>query len=374
MPRLPSRTLLLTALLGAGAVHAQTTSVTLYGLLDATVGSFRGAPAGVNANDVSVKGVIAGGMSTSHFGVRGSEDLGGGLSAQFELSSFMRNDTGAVGRNDAIGAPVNVAGDPFWARQSWVGLQSATAGRVRLGNTSTPMFINSIVSNAFADSTVFSPLNLVTFIGSPLSGGTGWTNQLAYDSPRWGGFGFSAAISASEGQGGRNTGWRVFWADGPAALSLAGQTVKKNPLTFADGTSANNTSSWQLAGSYDFKVVKLFAHLGRIQNRGTETAPLSVNYRIWDLSASVPLGSGRVLAGIASRRTSDTPSPVPATAAGGNVKREVLTVGYDHDLSRRTDLYAMATRDSTDTRIVAAPPRVVAASGTSVAVGIRHRF
>lgn len=358
----------------AGPAAAQSTDITLYGLIDATAGSFKGAPAGVNAGDLRSKQLVNGGMSTSHFGVRGSEDLGGGWSASFELSSFLRADTGVAGRNDAIGAPVNVAADPFWARAAWVGLGSNSLGRVRLGNATSLLFVNSITSNAFGDSTVFSPINLVTFIGSPLSGGTGWTNSVVYDSPRFGGFSVSAALSASENQGGRNSAWRAAWSDGPAAVSLAWQDVKKNPATFADGTSANNTRSWQLAGSYDFKTVKVWAHVGRIDNRGTEAAPVSVSYKIWDLSAAVPLGSGRLLAGVANRKTGDTPSPVPATAAGGNVKRQVVTVGYDHDLSKRTDLYAMWMSDSTDTRTLPAPPTVIAASGRSLGVGLRHRF
>jgi predicted porin len=167
---------------------------------------------------------------------------------------------------------------------------------------------------------------------------------------------------------------RAAYARGPLAASFAAQDVKKNPSTFADGTSPNNTRSWQLAASYDFTVVKVFGHLGRIANRGIETAPADVNYRVWDLSASVPVGAGRVLAGYASRKTSDTPAPVPATAAGGNVKRAVFTLGYDHNLSKRTDVYAMVMEDRTETRTLPAPPTVVKASGTSFGVGIRQRF
>lgn len=371
-----ARTLLATAVLALAASHAsaqQAGGVTLYGLIDASVGSFQGAASGVNRNDLKTKQMVNGGMSTSHFGLRGSEDLGGGLSVSFELSSFIRTDTGTAGRNDAIGAPVNVAADPFWSRASWVGIGSASLGRVRLGNLTSLLFLNSITSNAFADSTVFSPLNLVTFIGGPLTGGTGWTNTVLYDSPRLAGFTFSAAVSAAESQGGRNGAVRAAWSQGPVAVSLAWQDVKKNPSTFADGTSPNNTRSWQLAASYDFQVVKLWGHVGRIDNRGTETAPASVSYDVWDLSAAVPLGGGKLLAGLASRKTGDTPAPVPATAAGGNVKRQVFTLGYDLDLSRRTDLYAMWMSDRTDTRTLPTPT-VLSARGSNLGVGVRHRF
>lgn len=99
-----------------------------------------------------------------------------------------------------------------------------------------------------------------------------------------------------------------------------------------------------------------------------------MGYRVWDVSAAVPLGAGRLLAGYASRRTGDAVGPVPATVAGGNVQRRVFTVGYDHFLSKRTDLYLVAMRDSTHTQTLPAPPRVLDAQGTSFALGMRHRF
>lgn len=375
MTRLIPNLLCAAALAAAsGLAAAQTGSVAVYGLVDLGVGRLQGAAGGVNSSRVTDTKVLNGGLSTSHFGLRGTEDLGGGLVANFELASFLRANNGAVGRSDAIGAPVNVAADPFWSRAAWVGLGSTSLGRVRLGNITSLMFLNSISSNAFGDSTLFSPLNLVTFIGSPLTGGTGWTNQILVDSPKFAGITVSGAVSAAETQGGRNKALRVAWSDGPAAASLAWQDVKKNPLTFADGTSPNNTRSWQLAGSWDFKVVKVFAHLGKIDNHGTETAPNLVRYKVLEASASVPIGSGRLLAGIARRKTGDTPAPVPATAAGGNVARTVATLGYDHDLSKRTDLYALWMNDHTETRTLPVPPANVQARGNSVAFGLRHRF
>jgi predicted porin len=349
-------------------------NVTLYGLVDAYVGRVQGAVTGVNARDQKTYVSNAGGLSTSHFGIRASEDLGGGTEAIFDLSSFIRNDTGQTGRSDAIGPPVNVAADPFWSRTSFVGVRSRDWGTLRLGNMPTPLFLGSVMSNAFADSMVFSPTQLTMFVGSPLSGGTGWTDQASYDSPSWGGLSFSLAGALSEGVGGRNTGARIGYARGPVATSLAWQSVKKNPSTFADGTSPNDTKAWQLAASYDFGVAKVFAHLGRIQIDGTATAPLDIAYKLWDVSVSVPIGAGRLLAGYAARKTDDAVGPVPATLAGGNIERKVATVAYDYHLSKRTDVYAVLMRDDTVTRTLPPPGSNVGASGTSLADGARHRF
>ena len=349
-------------------------NVTLFGIVDAYAGRFVGAPTGVSVSDKSVIKVEGGGMSTSRFGMRGSESLGGGLNAVFELSAFFRNDTGAVGRSDAIGAPVNVAADPFFSRAAWVGLQSNDWGQIRLGNATTLLFINAITSNAFGDSTVFSPLNLVTFVGGPLTGGGSWTDSIIYNSPNWGGVTLSAANSLSENRGGSNSALRGAYAAGPFAASAAWQKVDKNPLTFADGTSPNNTRAWQLAASYDFQVVKLMGHLGEIQNRGTETAPLDIKYRIYEASAELPVGPGKVLVGYAQRKTGDAVGLVPATAAGGNKSRKVFTVGYDYALSKRTDAYVMLMRDDTITNVLPGPGTLTSAKATNFGVGIRHLF
>lgn len=195
----PATMLTLVATLAAAAlsnVYAQGVpgpSLQFYGLIDAAVGRFEGAAAGVNARDRGTAKVDGGVMSTSHWGIRGTEDLGSGLTASFDLSAFVRNDTGSFGRNDAIPAPVNVAADPMFSRAAWIGLAHATWGRVRLGNVTSLMFINSVSSNAFGDSTVISPLNLTTMIGSPMTGGTGWANSLVYDSPVWRGVSASLA-------------------------------------------------------------------------------------------------------------------------------------------------------------------------------------
>ena len=235
------------ATLAAQAQPAAGPGLQLYGLVDAAVGRFAGPAAGINAQDRAVTKLDGGGMSTSHWGVRGTEDLGGGLSAQFELSSFVRNDSGATGRSDALPAPVNVAADPVFSRAAWVGVSHRDWGRVRLGNVTSLLFLNSITSNAFGDSTVLGPLNLVTFIGSPLTGGTAWANSVVYDSPSVAGFNASVARAISEAQGGGNSAARLAYAQGPWAASLAWQSVKRTPapLPTAPRPTTHAPGSWR---------------------------------------------------------------------------------------------------------------------------------
>lgn len=355
-----TRALALLALGYAAGASAQS-SVAVFGTIDANVGRYKGAAGGVTVNDKATARQDASGLTTSFFGLRGTEDLGGGLKASFDLQSFMRNDTGSPGRSD--GVPNVVTADPFWSKSAWVGLGSASLGRVRLGNISTPLFVNSITSNAFAESTVFSPINLVTLIGSPMSGGTAWANTLSYETPNLSGFTGMVNHAFSEGGNGGNTGVRAAYANGPLAGSFAWIHVKKDPITFSDGTSRNNTKTWQMALSYDFTAVKVFGHLGAIKSDGSATATTAddgITHKIWGLSASMPLGQGKLLAGVAHRKGDELVSAS---------KRQVVSIGYDYELSKRTDVYAVLRDDKTR-----AARTTVEANGTSYAVGMRHRF
>ena len=86
------------ALLCAAGAHAQS-SVQLTGLMDVFAGSMK------MAGDAKSKSVVdSGGLTTSWFGMKGTEDLGGGLKAHFNLTSFIKVDTGSQGRfaNDIL--------------------------------------------------------------------------------------------------------------------------------------------------------------------------------------------------------------------------------------------------------------------------------
>ena len=169
------KTLALTAVLagatlGAASAQAQS-SVTLSGLVDAYVGSMR------MAGDSSRKTTVgSNGMTTSWFGLRGTEDLGNGLKAGFTFSSFLRPTLGKSGRFDT---------DTFWSRDANLSL-SGGFGTVVLGRWMAPNFLPTILFNPFGDSFTFAPLVLHANVG--LFNGTGWTGTTKADTgwaARW---------------------------------------------------------------------------------------------------------------------------------------------------------------------------------------------
>lgn len=310
--------------------HAQS-AVTAYGLVDLSLGSTK-APGGI-----AQTGVDSGKLTTSYFGFRGSEDLGGSLSAVFKLEGFLRADTGESGR---------FTGDALFSRNASVGLSSKDLGTITLGRNTTPLFVSTLSFNAFGDSFGYSPSIRHYFSNGTVTGDSGWSNSAVYASPTFSGFKFGLAAATKGGDNGNSNGgnWGadVGYASGPLSAAFVFQDVKKDGVT-----AVADTRTWQLNGAYDFGVAKTFLQLGEVES---DTVPNT--HRIAGVGARVPVGAGAVLAQWG--RLS------PHTGAD----RNTLSLGYIHNLSKRTELYAVAMHDKMDN----------ISAGRSYSLGIRHRF
>ena len=321
-------TVLVTIAMLAGGTQAQTDQrQTLSGLVDISVGESK-PPGGLKTRRVD-----SGQMTTSWIGFRGNEDLGDGLSAIFALESFLRADTGASGRFN---------GDAFFARNTFVGLTQKGVGTVRLGRNTTPLFVSTLVFNAFGDSFGYSPSIRHYFLSGTVSGDTGWNDSVLLSTQPLGGATINLIAGAGEGSSGRKWGGNVIWFGGPAAATFAYQDVNKDSL----GPNLA-TRSWQLGGSYDFGRGKLFAQLGKVDNRTTNNS-----FDLLGLGAQVTFGQGNLLAQWGGLK--------PDIGA----KRNTFSVGYDYFISKRTDLYAVAISDKVKG----------IASGRGYSLGVRHRF
>lgn len=211
------------ALLCASAAHAQS-SVQLTGVVDLYAGSLK------FAGDAAKRNVVdSGGLTTSWIGFQGTEDLGGGLKAGFNLGAFMRADTGTPGR---------FTNDPFFSRDANVSLMGGF-GTVALGRGKAPNFLPTIVSNPLGDSFVFAPLvlhaNVPLFnasgwgssagkaLGRTTASDTGWSNQITYTTPSLGGlkanlhYQFGEQTGANDSK--KNIGLNALYFAGPLALT-----------------------------------------------------------------------------------------------------------------------------------------------------------
>lgn len=322
-------------------------SVSLYGLVDVSAGRFQdaGAP--------KVNKVQSGNMATSFLGFSGKEELSSTLKAKFAIETFFRADTGEAGR---------FGGDAYWARAAWVGLEGDFGSTV-LGRTTNQFFVSTLIFNAFGDSFGYSPSIRQVLTPSvvhpqmlPFLGDTGWSNSILYSSPRSGGFSFNLQGSLGEGAAsarGHNVGANVLYFGGPFGATFAYQQVKQG-LTFAPAiitTGFDSQDSAQIGLSYDAKVVKLFGQYSLVKTKAaTETQS-----KIYGLGASVPVGAGRFLA-----QYGHATAEYPTT----EVVNKTLTVGYDHFLSKSTDLYALVMHD-----------RLTGLSnGNTLAAGLKVKF
>lgn len=350
----------------AGAARAQSTapaSVQVYGLLDMSAGRFQ------NVGRDRLYRAESGNMSTSYLGFNGNEDLGGGLRARFALEAFLRPDTGEQGRFN---------GDAFFARNAFVGLSGAF-GTTQLGRNTTPLFVNTLLFNAFGDSFGFSPSIRQYFVSptvnadqtatvgrSQVVGDSGWNNSLLYSSPKSGGASFSFAVNAGEGSAtavGRNTSLSGFYGAGKLSVGAVWQQVKNGlPAALVPGFRKQDT--YQLGASVDFDVAKVYAQYGQVRTDSDNPA-VDGRARISGIGASVPIGAGRLLAQYGYSRTTGG-GFVPATW-------KTATVGYDYNLSKSTDVYAVVMHERTTAGSALAVP-ATAGSGNTVAGGIRLRF
>ena len=337
-----------TLALAATSTFSQS-SVQLYGLVDTMI--YHKQLAGA-ASDLRVD---SGGLNTSFWGMRGREDLGGGLSVHFDLTSFFRVDTGESGRS---------AADPFFSRSSWVGLQGPW-GDVRMGRQSTLGFTNMVRFTAFGGSSAFNPSFLHNYLASPTqplmtalgAADSTWNNTLSYSTSPMSGFSGTLVVAPSEATtAGRRYGASLSYAQGPFAAGLAIEKIGDMALNFSKppaNVRITDSQVWNLGASYDFKAVKLYGLAIKTELRNPTT---KIDFDSYNIGAAVPVGSGKFL--LSYGRTDRTQT------AQAQVRRHTTTLAYEHSLSKRTQLYAIAMHDRAS-RL---------ASGTGTAIGVRHQF
>lgn len=349
----------ISALLAGALCHsAQAQSVTISGLVDAYAGSVQ--PSGSKR----VSAVNSSGMSSSWWGIDGSENLGGKLKAEFKLAGYLRTDSGASGRFNG--------NETLFSRNAFVGL-SGDFGSVRLGRDGAPNFLPAALFNAFGDSFTFSPIilhaNVPLYNGtgweSVNAGDTGWSNQIRYTTPSISGLTANLHYQFGEeaGHGKRNVGASFLYFNGRLGLGGFAHRVRvDNPLAGTPGKiklGLPRQDAWMLSAKAGFGPANLYANYEQAKNGHATGAPASARSKTWSVSADWALGQGKLLAAFASTRWT---GPPPMALDGS--RRDTLSLGYDHNLSRRSDIYLVYMNDKITS----------AARGDSLALGVRHRY
>jgi predicted porin len=350
-------TLALSLLAATGGAAAQS-SLTVFGVVDAGISHYStrsrswglAAPRQVTQSQTALS---PSGYASSRLGFRGTEDLGGGLAAGFWLEAPLANDNGGGIGNFGRRSTLSLSG-PF--------------GELRLGRDYTASFWNDGVFDPFGVNGVGT--NLIAVVNSnlaasralatggllngALSAGTDsylrTSNALSYFlPPGLGGFygqvqyAFHENVKASDSPSGRGryAGTRVGWTDGPADVALG---YGESTLVSA-APRGEKIRSLNLGGSYDFGAVKLFGEWSRVRNArddaGLFGSRATDRYDGFVAGLNMPVGPGIVRASFARVNFGNgNGNGVP----GGNASVDKLALGYVHNLSRRTALYATVAR------------------------------
>ena len=397
------KSLIALAVLGviADTAYAQS-SVTLYGILDV------GLNYTSNAGGHRLYNTTSGVEQANRWGLRGTEDLGGGLSAIFVLENGFNLDTGALGQNN----PGSSQGLDF-GRQAYVGL-----------------------SNAFGTVTVGSQYDSVVDFVGPLGTGNQWlgnnaahpgdldnmsnlyrvNNAIKYASPNYGGLKFGGLYSVG-GVAGDVTRNQLFsfgasYNVGPVALAAAYLNSRNPNIGFFGDNGASTTATAAstfitspvysgYASAHTYQVIAA----GGAYSIGAATIGATYsNTQFMSLgdtsSGPNPSGfQGKAILNNAevSFKYQVTPSLVAggsfdytkgasvATTTGstGGAKYNQFAAGADYFLSKRTDVYIVGVfqkasgTDSRDLPAVAVINNVSASNSDAQAVvriGMRHRF
>lgn len=331
-----------------GVASAQSSSgVTLFGVMDLGINRLD------QGNGATSLRVDSGMLSTGRLGVRGVEDLGGGMAAIFHMEGEVQGDTGT-----------GASGGGFtFTRRAFTGLKGAF-GEVYAGRDYTPAYWADIAADitaygVYGSSRVFQASNGLT---------NRFSNGLFWNSPVWNGFQVKAVWSVGEQTAepkdrGNAMGLGGFYNNGPLLLTAYYQAVKNT------ATPVVETKETGIGGGYTIGPVRLRAGWGKADPEGNANNTQQVH-----LGAGYAVGAGEYYVQAQQIKRE--------AATGTEPKATVWGLGYTHSLSKRTTLYAAygETKNNATGNFVLAnsastyAPTATGQSVKGLALGIRHQF
>lgn len=354
----------LAALAATGAVMAQS-SVTIYGVIDQAY-SRTSISGGTSKNEM-----VSSGNVTNRLGFRGTEDLGGGLKAKFQVETNLVAD-----------AP---GGSTIGDRGAWVALASDSMGEIRLGREYNPTFWNPISFSAFGTNgsgrSLAHPARTEAFKQAGYKGGSfgsdpyTWNNNsITYILPSTLGgvygsvqYGIDEKANSGTVVQGSALAMRVGYKSGPLDVAFAYGTVEDKDTAPA----ASDVKSMNLGGSYDFGVAKLLAVWYQDKLKDATTGATQDKLTGYEIGVVLPLGPGNLRAAYGSVKFDDL---TPAA----DEKANKFAIGYVYPLSKRTSVYTTYARVSNKNGLAmtttAASGAVANRSVSGIDFGISHTF
>ncbi len=393
------KTLAAVAVLGAFAGSAIAADVQLYGIVDLGVG-YNHVDADGLGKDSDSFGMKSGQASGSRWGIKGTEDLGNGLTVGFILENGFTADDG-------------VDSEPMFNRESSLFLEGGFGkiafGRIGSINNGQSSWAKVGMINAFGTSDWGG---YSVQVGNMMATAAQWDNMIAYQTPDFAGFkvyaqyGMGNQLSdeyenadghlvdktygvENESSSNRYYAIGLTYNNGPFAGYFAVDSINYSSVTgLTDGTGdlefgdTDDSLTVTLGGSYDFEVVKVYLGAqyfdevklsgfgGAIKAAGVGQSSKVKGYAV-TLTGDAPLWGGKAMFGVGytDAETADSQDLTQDV----DFKRYVVSVGYDYPFSKRTDLYAIASYmqdnwEENKAKVEGDP------SAYTLYVGLRHRF
>jgi GBP family porin len=265
------------------------TSVELYGILDVDVGHIEKSlstdpnfPFSVNpvsavktSVNTGATGMFNGGIQDSRWGIRGTEDLGGGLKAFFTLESGINVPTGNLNNGtqsivdnskaSTVSANTSLNGELF-NRQAFVGISDPTLGSIAAGRNYAPIYDIAVEYDPVQDANLFSPLGFSGTIGGGggVSEDTRVDNSLKYKN-KIGGFNFGVlykfggvACTTCNSEAESGYAANLGYENGPFGIQAAYEAFTDALKTTTSavpgeiGVTDYNTTAFFVAAKYKF--------------------------------------------------------------------------------------------------------------------------
>ena len=378
------KTLAAVAVLGAFAGSALAADVQLYGIVDTGVGYNHVDVDGLgDKQDIDTFQMKSGQASGSRWGLKGTEDLGNGLTVGFILEDGFSSDTGADS------APMFNRESSLFIEGGFGKLAMGRMGSLNNGQSSWAKvgMINAFGTSDWGDYSVQ--------VGNVMSTAAQWDNMVVYQTPDFAGF----KVYAQYGMGNTVTDYDSVENESSSDRYYAlGATYNNGPFAAYFAVDSINYASWDnktgtgedmddsltvtLGGSYDFEAVKVYLGAqyfdevklsnfkGVIKAAGVGQSNKVKGYGI-SLTGDAPVLGGKAMFGIGYTDAESADSE--DKSADVELQRYVVSVGYDYPFSKRTDVYAVASymQDSWEDKMNKedADP-----SAYTFYVGLRHRF
>ena len=358
--------------MAAGSAAAADSSVTLYGVADTYMEYLDNAGAHSIAEH-------SGGSSGSMIGFKGNEDLGGGLTAQFDLETAFNLNNGGLFADTTT----------LFYRQAWVGLKDDTYGTLTMGRQYDTGFRTVYPTEPFYVNEVLSPFSAMVLAVDRKTLSTQYdpgrlSNSVLYQTPRFGGvqayamYSFAATVTQPvPATSGNSLGVGVNYVGAGLYAGLAYLNQHPGTETIAGlPTSLSLLSTEHFIGALGYRFGIVNVQFNYSYQRADDPAARSL---------AAVLGTAHSLSivelGTTIQATANDAIELAALyrdVRGAHDNTPGFEIGVDHSISKRTSLYARAGyMKNNGTATVSWPGVSVSEPGTNQAmatIGMTHRF